>query len=163
MKYKKEQYLISTLRILLGSIFLWAFVDKVFGLGFSTAAENSWLSGVSPTAGFLKFGTQGLFVEIFHWMAGSILVDILFMVGLLCIGLALIFGVGMKIASYSGTLLLTLMWLAIIPPEHHPIIDEHIIYALLLILLSTTNSGEVLGMGKWWSKTKCVKKYAWLK
>lgn len=153
----------ASLRILLGSIFLWAFLDKVFGLGFATTAEKSWLAGTSPTAGFLKFGTQGPFAEIFQWMATCVAVDWLFMVGLLCIGSSLIFGVGMKIASYSGVLLMFLMWLAVFPPEHHPIIDEHIIYALLLILLTSTNSGEVWGLGKWWSKSKCVKKYAWLK
>ncbi len=163
MKHRKEQYLMASLRILLGSIFLWAFLDKMFGFGFATTVEKSVLSRVSPTLGFLKFGTKGPFVEIFQWLAGSVTVDILFMAGLLCIGLALILGIGMKIASYSGALLLTLMWLAVLPPEHHPIIDEHIIYALVLILLASTNSGEVWGMGKWWSKTKCVKKYSWLK
>ena len=88
----------------MGWIFLWAFVDKLLGLGFATAPEKSWLAGGSPTTGFLKFAAKGPFVEIFHAMAGNPIVDWLFMLGLLLIGLALLLGIGVRIAGYSGAL-----------------------------------------------------------
>ena len=88
----------ALLRIGLGWIFLWAFIDKVFGLGFATEAGKHWLTGASPTMGFLKFGTKGPLAGVFQAMAGSPVVDWLFMLGLLLIGLALILGIGMKIA-----------------------------------------------------------------
>ena len=57
---KKENLIWGILRLALGWIFLWAFLDKVFGLGFATTPEKSWINGVSPTYGFLKFGTTGI-------------------------------------------------------------------------------------------------------
>ena len=36
----------AALRILVGSIFLWSFFDKLFGLGFNTAADASWLANI---------------------------------------------------------------------------------------------------------------------
>ncbi|MBC8500399.1 MAG: hypothetical protein ISS25_03750 [Nanoarchaeota archaeon] len=162
MKYAKKQYVLAFVRIGLGWIFLWAFLDKVFGLGFATEAESAWLAGGSPTAGFLQFGTAGPFASVFQGLAGSAFVEWLFMIGLLLIGLALIFGMGVKIAGYTGALLMLLMWLAVLPPEHNPILDDHIIYGLILIGLTFVKSGHWLGLGKWWSGTELVKKHSFL-
>jgi thiosulfate dehydrogenase [quinone] large subunit len=136
MKYSKYELFLGLARIGLGWIFFWAFIDKVFGLGFTTASEAAWINGGSPTTGFLKFGTHGPFAEIFQSMAGSGLVDALFMVGLLLIGICLMLGVAVRFASYAGALLLLLMWLALLPPEHNPVIDEHVIYALILLVVA---------------------------
>ena len=162
MKYTKQQVIWALLRISLGWLFLWAFADKLLGLGFDTAPDKSWLSGTSPTSGFLNFATHGPFAGFFQSLAGNAVVDWLFMVGLLGLGIALLLGIGMRIATYGGTLLLFLMWLAALPPTHNPVIDEHIIYILVLIGVSFTNAGRWLGFGKWWSKTRLVKKYPFL-
>jgi thiosulfate dehydrogenase (quinone) large subunit len=42
---------IAALRVSLGFVFLWAFLDKTFGLGYSTPSAKSWISGGSPTEG----------------------------------------------------------------------------------------------------------------
>lgn len=126
----------TLLRVALGWIFLWAFVDKVFGLGFATLKNQSWLEGVSPTYGFLKFGTDGPLASFFQSLAGNTVVDWLFMIGLLIVGVGLIFNIKIKFTAYIGALMLLLMWLAILPPVHNPIIDEHIIYILVLIGLA---------------------------
>lgn len=157
-----DLYIWSLLRIVLGVIFLWSFLDKLFGLQFTTKPENAWLFGVSPTYGFLSAATKGPFSEIYKSLAGAALVDWLFMIGLLLIGLALILGIGIKIAGYSGALLMFLMYLVILPPEHNPIFDEHIIYALVLIGLTYVKSGYILGFGEYWSNTKLVKQYRFL-
>ena len=44
---------LAVLRLATGFIFLWAFLDKTFGLGFSTPAERAWLNGGTPSQGFL--------------------------------------------------------------------------------------------------------------
>ncbi|MBI4158693.1 hypothetical protein HY500_00360 [Candidatus Woesearchaeota archaeon] len=154
---KKEVYL-GTLRIFLGWIFLWAFFDKLLGLGFATARDKAWIFGNSPTFGFLS-NTSGFFSSFFKILAESILVDWLFMLGLLLIGLALIFGVGIKLVTYFGSLLLFLMWLAELPLQNNPLIDEHVIYILVLIVLYKLKVGDVYGYGKQWAKLKLVKKY----
>lgn len=153
------RYFIALLRITLGWVFLWAFLDKTFGLGFSTAPEKAWLAGSSPTYGFLAMATTGPFADLFKGLAGSAVVDWLFMLGLLGIGTALLLGVAMRIASYAGALLVFLMWLAVLPPAHNPLIDEHIVYLFALLLLGSAQAGHTLGLGKLWGKTKLVQKW----
>ncbi len=154
-----DHAVLGLLRISMGMIFLWAFVDKLFGLGFSTKASAAWLQGTSPTLGYLQFATHGPLAFLFQTLAGNIFVDVLFMTGLLCIGLALILGIGVRVAGYSGAIMLMLMYLSALPPEHHPFLDEHIIYALLLILFTRVPVGEWIGFGKKWANLSVVKKY----
>ena len=50
---KAARYLFAGTRLALGWIFLWAFLDKLFGLGHSTPSTGAWINGGSPTKGFL--------------------------------------------------------------------------------------------------------------
>ena len=156
---KKEKYIWVLLRLGMGWIFLWSFIDKLLGLGFTTAPHKAWLIGSSPTFGFLKFGTHGPLSSIFQSLVGNMTIDWLFMIGLLLVGLALILGIGIKIASYSGSLMLLLIWLALFPPEHNPLLDEHIIYIIILVGILYVMPGKWFGLGEWWSETKLVKKF----
>jgi thiosulfate dehydrogenase [quinone] large subunit len=163
MNYNKEQYIWAILRLGMGWIFLWAFFDKLLGLGFATTPEKAWIAGGSPTFGFLKFATKGPFVDFYQSLAGNIIVDWLFMLGLLFIGLALMLGIGVKIAAFIGALMLILIYTAgFLLPEHNPFLDEHLIYAVIMIGLTMVKSGHRIGLGKWWSNTELVKKYSFL-
>jgi thiosulfate dehydrogenase [quinone] large subunit len=146
------------LRLMMAVIMLWAFADKVFGLGFSTSSDKSWLSGVSPTEGFLKFGVDGLFASFFKMLAGSVWVDWLFMIGLLGVGTGMLLGIAMRISGYSGATMMFLLWLASVPPEHNPILDEHSVYMLVFLGLAHSSAGEVWGMGWWWKNLTWVRK-----
>mgnify|MGYP000473142558 CR=1 FL=1 len=149
---KKVRYLLAAIRISLGWVFLWGFLDKLFGFGRSTAPENAWLAGGSPTSGFLSFAAKGPLAQLYNGMAGNPLIDVLFMVGLLGLGLALLLGIGLKIASVAGPLLMLLMWSAQLPPATNPFIDNHIIYALMLALFPLLEAGHTLGLGRWWAE-----------
>ncbi len=153
----KLQNFLALLRILMGWIFLWAFLDKLLGLGFATKTSNAWLAGGSPTSGFLKFATSGPLKTTFESLSGVVLVDWLFMVGLLFLGVSLILGIGLRIVSYTGSLLLFLMWLSLFPTENNPFLDDHIIYILVLWVLSYSNAGNFWGLGNWWGKTSIAK------
>jgi len=109
--------IILSLRLLLGFIFLWSFLDKLFGLGFTTEAGKSWLDGVSPTTGFLKFGTHGPFTGVYQAMAGNVIVDWLFMLGLVGIGLGLILGIMFKVAAWSGVMLMAILYLSLMSKD----------------------------------------------
>ena len=85
---------LAVLRIALGSIFLWAFLDKMFALGFATgrledgsidffAKGGAALNGGSPTLGFLKFGSRGPLASFWQGLAGDSWVNWLFMAALL--------------------------------------------------------------------------------
>ena len=56
----KESHIWGALRFGMGWIFIWSFLDKLFGLGFPTSPESAWIAGGSPTFGFLNFGTAVL-------------------------------------------------------------------------------------------------------
>ncbi|HEX2362833.1 MAG TPA: hypothetical protein VHI11_12235, partial [Jiangellaceae bacterium] len=139
--------------------FLWAFLDKTFGLGRATPAENAWIDGGSPTNGFLANAPTGPFEDFYKDLAGAAWADWLFMIGLLAIGVALILGIGMRIAAIAGALLLVLMWTAVLPPENNPFMDDHLIYAMVLIGLAAVNAGDIWGLGKQWATTGLVRRY----
>lgn len=117
-------------------IFLWAFVDKTFGLGFSTKSKDAWIHGGSPTTGFLKFGTHGPLASFFQNLAGQPIVDWLFMLGLLFIGLTLLLNRFLFLGAIAGVIMVMLMWLALLPPENNPLIDEHVVYAIVLTIFA---------------------------
>lgn len=159
---KKTKISIALLRLAMGWIFLWAFIDKLWGLGYNTVAERSWIEGVSPTLGFLS-NTSGPFADFFQQLAGQGWVDWLFMLGLLGIGLALILGIVVRFASVCGIALLIMMYLASLPLSHNPFIDEHILYVLVLLLLMFEKSGNWIGFGKSWSRTRLVQSMPFFK
>lgn len=160
----REQWYWATLRLTLGLMFLWAFLDKTFGWGFATKPAGAWLNGGSPTLGFLKFGVTGPFADFYHTIAGSPLVDWLFMLGLLGVGLALTLGVAIRFASWCGLVMVLLMYSALLPPKNHPFIDDHILEAVSFVGLIVTSAapGELLGLGKWWKQLGLVQKMRWL-
>jgi thiosulfate dehydrogenase (quinone) large subunit len=152
------RYLMAGLRLALGWVFLWAFLDKAFGLGRATPAEGAWIDGGSPTEGFLANAPSGPFAEVFNSIAGAGWADWLFMIGLLGIGVALMLGIGMKIAAVSGAIMLVLMWAAVLPPPNNPFMDDHLIYAGLLFLLVSLHAGDVFGLGRQWKALPLVQR-----
>ena len=160
---KATRYTLAGLRLALGWVFLWAFIDKMFGLGLATAEKNAWINGGSPTKGFLGNAVAGPFEGVYHSIAGAVWADWLFMIGLAAIGTALVLGIGMRLAAAAGSLLLVLMWTAVLPPENNPFMDDHLIYAGVLAVLALTAAGETLGLGKVWARLPLVQRLPWLK
>jgi thiosulfate dehydrogenase (quinone) large subunit len=165
---------LAVLRIVMGLTFLWAFLDKTFGLGYSTTSAQAWINGGSPTKGFLAHVEVGPLQSVLRAWAGSGWADWLFMVGLLGIGVALLFGVGMRLAATTGTLLLAFMWIAEWPLAQHtstgaatassnPIIDYHLVYIAVVIVLALVAAGNTWGLGHWWAKQNFVSRNAWLR
>jgi thiosulfate dehydrogenase (quinone) large subunit len=163
MTQKAARYVSAGLRLALGWIFLWAFLDKLFGLGHETPSARAWIHGGSPTAGFLGKGVSGPFEGFYHSIAGAAWADWLFMIGLAGIGIALIAGIGMRIAATAGAILMVLMWSAVLPPANNPFMDDHLIYAGVLVLLALTAAGNTFGLGKPWSRLPLVQRLPWLK
>lgn len=155
----KEQYIWGLLRLGMGWTFFWAFLDKLFGLGFATTAENAWTAGGSPTFGFLNFASKGPFADFYQGLAGNAVVDWMFMLGLLAIGLPLLLGIGVRIASSVGVAMLLLMYTAgFLLPENNPFLDEHLIFAVIMIGLVIAKPGRHLGLGGWWTDTRIVRR-----
>ncbi|MGI9666352.1 MAG: hypothetical protein ACR2N2_04510 [Acidimicrobiia bacterium] len=173
-------WLVGLLRIAFGWTWLWAFFDKMFGLGFGTCSSTNdagekvvevmcdaaFVNGGSPTYGILTFATEDSATGgLFSWMASSApdvqnWADWLFMIGLLLIGLPFILGIGVRLSGLGGVIMYTFMYLAIaVLPANNPLIDDHILGALTMALLVFLNAGVYMGLGKWWQDLDIVQKY----
>lgn len=160
---RAARYVFAGIRLALGWTFFWAFLDKTFGLGYATPAERAWIEGGSPTQGFLGNATAGPFEGFYHQIAGAAWADWLFMIGLAGIGLALLLGIGTRVAAVTGALLYVLMWTAVLPPANNPFLDEHLVNAALLVGLALIGAGNTLGFGRAWARLPIVRRWTWLK
>lgn len=132
MSFISSRSFFILLRALMGFVFLWAFLDKTFGLGFDTAQSNAWVSGGSPTSGFLANATQGPLASFFQSLAGNPLIDWIFMVGLLFVGLTLLVNRFTRFGGLAGMVMTLLMYLALLWPSNNPFITYQLIYAVVL-------------------------------
>jgi thiosulfate dehydrogenase (quinone) large subunit len=161
------------LRLAIGFEFLWAFLDKTFGLGYATASKDAWIHGGSPTKGFLAGANVGPFQSLFRSLSGVTAIDWLFMIGLLGIGLALILGVAIRPAAFSGALMLIMMWAAVWVPAKiaggqpsgstNPIVDEHIVNIFALIVLAALATWGTGYLGRKWAALRIVQAKPWLR
>ncbi|WP_326947951.1 DoxX family membrane protein [Amycolatopsis sp. NBC_01307] len=165
---------LAVLRIVMGLTFLWAFLDKLFGLGYSTSPAQAWISGGSPTKGFLGHVQVGPMQSTLRDWAGAGWADWLFMLALLGLGIALLLGVALRPAATAGTILLALMWIAEWPlaqstsagtatSSTNPLIDYHLVYLVVLIALAAFAAGDTWGLGHRWAKLDLVRRTPWLR
>lgn len=145
------QFMFAVTRVGIGFIFLWAFLDKLFGLGKSTKKANAWINGGSPTRGYLS-SLEGTFADTFKGIGGKAWADWLFMIGLCGLGIALILGIGMYIAAITGSILLFLMWMTALPIASNPFLDDHLIYAFVIIAIAATGAGLRYSLAPWWRR-----------
>jgi thiosulfate dehydrogenase [quinone] large subunit len=178
----------GTLRLLMGWIFLWSFLDKAFALGFSTGrvvddvgqtvridffGDAAWISGASPTAGAIGFATTGPLAEFFQNITGFAMtdagptaaawIDWVFMLSMLLIGLGLLTGIMTRLAAVGGVIWMAIFYLATaIWPEHNPFVDDHVVEAVVLVGLILANAGRYFGLGRRWQEVGFVKDRTWL-
>ena len=178
------QRVFGILRIAMGWTFLWAFLDRAFGLGFGTGRNaetgaitffgtDAWIHGGSPTAGVVGFALKGPFKGTIQSITGYEMtqvgphvagwVDWLFMGTMLAIGVALILGIATKLAAIGGIAWLATFYLATaIWPEFNPFMDQHLVEIVVLAGLLLANAGRYYGFGKTWQKLGFVKQRPYL-
>ena len=167
---------LAVLRIGFGLTFLWAFFDKLLALGYATGTnpetgvvdrfgDAAWINGASPTEGFLTYGVNpdSPFAGFFNGLAGYAIVDWLFMLGLLGIGVALTLGIGMRFAGLAGAALYLMMYAAVMVPENNPVFDDHLLGAISVVVLALTLAGDTWGLGKMWARMPFVRSNGFLR
>ncbi|NTV39687.1 MAG: hypothetical protein HGA51_06990 [Demequinaceae bacterium] len=171
--------MLSITRIALGFVFLWAFLDKLIGLGFSTCrtvaedgsftiatmCEKAWLEGGHVTEGYLVYGgnPNSPFHDFFVNLGADRWTDWPFMLGLAGVGIALMLGIGTRIGAVAGAAMLFFMYLTQMFPSTNPILDDHIVYILAIFAIVWLEfSRQSLGLGSWWRKLPIVQKNPWL-
>src|SRR5215212_2701227 len=85
----------GVLRLSVGWVFLWAFLDKLLALGFASGrnpetgvvdrfGDSAWINGGSPTDGFLQHGlhTKAPFADFYASLAGSAVIEWIYMLSM---------------------------------------------------------------------------------
>ena len=136
------------LRLTLGWLFLSA--------GWTKLSAGTWSAGAFLTA------STGPFATWFQSMAGNPFVDMLNVYGQICIGIALIVGLFVRPAAFFGFILMILYYFAQFEQNTlHGIVDEHIVYALVFLLVFVGGFGYVWGIDGLIGRQPSLQKKAW--
>ncbi|POG57562.1 DoxX family protein [Haloferax sp. Atlit-12N] len=103
-------------------------------------------------------------------MAGSPLIDMLNMWGLTLAGLALILGAFVRFSAFWGAVMMLFYWaaaleggiLAGLPLAHGWVVDDHIVYAVLLFGLGAFGAGRILGVDAYLENMEFVRRNRWM-
>lgn len=150
--------MLAVFRILVGWLLLWGFLDKMFGLGFETPPGSGMIDGVSPSSAVV-YVTDGIFKDLFLAMAGNWFIDIIFMLGLLVLGVTMILGIASKLTTIGVSAFLLVMWMLEVPPKDNPLIDYHLILIIGTIATYCLKGFERYSLYDKWQETWLVKRF----
>ncbi|MCL4399883.1 DoxX family protein [Patescibacteria group bacterium] len=133
-----QKKIIFALRVLLGWVFLYAGLDKVL--------NPSWSAG-----GYL--GAAKNLHGFYAWFASPGLLPVTNFInewGLVLLGVSLILGIFVKWSSIFGIILMLLYYFSAgqfpFPDANSLLVDEHIIYAALIVLMCSLDAGKIWGI-----------------
>jgi len=104
-------------------------------------------------------------------MAGSPLIDMLVMWGLTLTGVGLILGAFVRWNAFWGAVMMLMFWAAALqgglmqglPLAHGWVVDDHVVYAMLLFGLGAIGAGRILGVDGFLEELDFVKENRWLR
>lgn len=118
---------------------------SMIGVGLRLFVGGGW--GAWNSIGVLLPTTypRGPIGNIFVNFWGNVYVIQLLIWAAVAVGLALVFGAFLRLASYGGILIMLMLYLAVIPPAS-VIFNQHTIYILVLAILAISKAGEIAGI-----------------
>ncbi len=118
----------------------------MFYAGITKVLDPAW------SAAFYLKGAK-LFPGFYAWLLSPSILPVVNFVnawGLTLLGVSLILGVMVRLSAPLGALLMILYYLPILdfpyPNAHAYIVDEHIIYAVLLLYFASVRAGRTFGL-----------------
>ena len=140
---KKITIPLSAARVLLGWLMLYAGLTKLLTPGWSAAR---FLSGAKTLTGFYAWlATPGL-IGIVNFLNAC---------GLTLLGISLLLGLFVRWTAWPGVLLMLLYYFAsnALPAVSNGfLVDEHIVYASLLVIFFAADAGQYYGLDKLFQK-----------
>ncbi|SEO60455.1 thiosulfate dehydrogenase [quinone] large subunit [Halogranum amylolyticum] len=141
-------YALLGLRVVMGWTFFYAGITKVLDPEWSASGFllNAIPAG-NPFAGFwpmLANEYVGVIDPLNAW-------------GLTLVGLALLLGAFVRWAAFWGAVMMLFYWAASLPLENGLVIDDHLVYALLLFGLGAFGAGRLLGLDAVIEETEFVR------
>ena len=120
---------------------------SMIGLGLRLFIGGGWDAWNSVGVVLPSTYPRGPIGQIFLNFWGNYFVIQLLIWSAVLIGLALVFGVAVRLASYGGMLIMLMMYLAVIPPSS-VIVNQQLMYILVLGFLAVGEAGKVAGFDK---------------
>ncbi len=140
-----EKRWLAFLRIAMGWLMFYAGITKVMDPEWSAegyARSAKTFSGLYEF--FASAGQIGWINFVNKW-------------GLTLLGISLILGIGVRLSSSLGAVLMMFYYFPALQfpyvGEHGYIVDEHIIYALLMIYFASVRAGRYFGLEEWFGRT----------
>lgn len=152
---QSQKFFLFLLRIVMGWMYFYAGIVKVIDPNFSAAG---YLQGAKTFAVF------------YQWLLSpNILPTVNFINewGLTLLGVSLILGIGVRLSSILGGILMLLYYFPILnfpyPNPHSYLVDEHIIYAAMLFFFAAVRAGRVWGLENWCASLPVCSKFPTLR
>lgn len=151
-----SHFVLFVLRITIGWYFFYAGITKVLNPNWSAAG---FLNNAKTFPEFYAWFTQP---DILPW------INMLNEWGLTLVGVALILGIGVRIASISGIALLLLYYFPVlqfpyVKTTSYYLVDEHIIISLLLLYFAAVRAGRTWGLERWCSNLPLCSRFPMLR
>lgn len=132
----------------------------MFYAGITKVLNPEW-----SAAGYLN--TAKTFTGFYQWLAQPDIIPAINFInewGLTLLGVSLILGIFVRLSSVLGAALMLLYYFPAMQfpmiASHSYIVDEHIIYALVLLLLAALRAGRVWGLDAWCIRLPFCARYA---
>ena len=147
-KYQKISLFV--LRLSVGWMMFYAGITKVVNPEWSAAG---YLSGAK------------MFVGFYNWLLSPSILPTVNLVnewGLTFLGISLILGIGVRLSSVLGALLMLLYYIPLGFPYPNPssfIVDQHVILIFVLLYFASIKAGRVFGLENWCSNLPICSKF----
>jgi len=134
---KYQRFMVLLLRLAMGWMMFYAGTTKVLDPGWSAA-------------GYLK--SAKTFAGFYQWLAQPDIIPFINFInewGLTLLGVSLILGIFVRLSSLLGVLLMLLYYIPVLSfpyVGHGYIVDEHVIYALVLLFFAASRAGRIWGL-----------------
>ena len=156
---QKGKIALAVLREVLGFMLIWAFFDKLLGLGRLTDKSAAMINGGSPTEYYLSQLVSGPFEGMWNALAGNQFIDLLLMFGLFAVGFALMFGIASRLSVIGMVIMMVLMYTLCIPPDDNILVDYHIAYICGILAVYWLGGFDRISLKKYWNELPIVKDY----
>jgi thiosulfate dehydrogenase [quinone] large subunit len=147
-------YALLGLRLVMGWTLFYAGITKVLDPEWS--AEGFLLHAIPEGNPF--GGAWATMATDWLW-----LIDPLNAWGLTLVGLALLLGAFVRWSAFWGAIIMLFYWAASLPLEHAIVIDDHVVYALLLFGLGAFGAGRIFGLDEYLEDTEIAERNGWLR
>lgn len=141
-------YVVVSLRVVLGWV--------LFYFGITRVLDPTWTA-----SGYLTHAIpdNNPFVWLWPAMAGMPMIDVLVQWGLTLTGIGLVLGAFVRWNAFWASFMMLVFWASSLPLEHAILVDQHIVYALVLAGLAAFGVGRVAGLDRIIESTALVRRY----